>query len=509
MHTSYASRVLVNHKESVKMSGMEYENEKQKIKQKQSIVYQQAVDADQSTSAFEYPFSYWLKKNSYYHQRMQSFYQNKIPRNSSVLHVNCANGYMLDAVNAMVGVGIDVNKNYIAQAQKAYPHFQFFHGRMSDVTITYQFDYIVLSFATMEVDDIQGLLQQLHPFCHPGTRILVETYSYLWEPVLWMTQRLGLRRPTHFKNWLSRYDVQNFLHLAGFEQITTTTHMLMPMYIPIISWLCNVLLAPLPLFNRLCLHQNVIARPVQPVHSLHQHTVSVIVTCRNEKGNIERVVKECPRMGKHTELIFVEGGSKDGTLEEIQRIAQQYQHEWDVSWFVQEGTGKGDAVRKGFKHAKGDILMILDGDLTMPAQELPKFFEALIMGKGEFINGSRLVYSMESGAMRFLNLLANFFFGVVFSWLLDQRVKDTLCGTKVLWRNDYERIVANRAFFGLEDPFGDFDLLFGASKLNLKIIDMPIRYKDRTYGQTNIRRFWHGFILLWISLTAMRIYKFR
>jgi len=474
------------------------ENKNQEIKSKKNAAHEQA-----------YPFSYWLKKNNYYHQRMRLFYQNKIPRDSSVLQINCANGYVLEAVNATVGVGLDAHKNHITQAQEIYPHFQFFYGSIKDITIAYQFDYIVLSFATMEAHDIQTLLEQLHPFCHPGTRILVETYSYLWEPVLWISQKLGLRRPTHFKNWLSQYDVQNFLHLAGFEVITTTAHMLMPLYIPVISWVCNTLLAPLPFINSLCLHQNVIARPVQPAHSLQQSTVSVIVTCRNEKGNIERVVKECPRMGKHTELIFVEGGSKDGTLEEIQRIAKKYEHEWDISWFVQDGTGKGDAVRKGFRHAKGDIVMILDGDLTMPAEELPKFFEALVMSKGEFINGSRLVYSMESGAMRFLNLLANFFFGLIFSWLLEQRVKDTLCGTKVLWRKDYERIVANRAFFGLEDPFGDFDLLFGASKLNLKIIDMPIRYKDRTYGQTNIRRFWHGFILLWISLSAMRTYKFR
>jgi hypothetical protein len=457
----------------------------------------------------ERPFLYWLKKNSYYHQRMRSFYGNKISRNSSVLHINCANGYMLDAVSASVGVGIDMNKNHIAQAQEQYPHFIFFHGDISAISLTYQFDYIVLSFATMEAYDIQNLFEQLHPFCHAGTRILVETYSYMWEPVLWIAQKLRLRRPTNFKNWLSPYDVQNFLHLAGFEGITTPGHMLMPLYIPVISWICNVLLAPLPGINRLCLHKNVIARPIRSLDMSSSYTVSVIVTCRNEKGNIERVVQECPRMGKHTEIIFIEGGSKDGTLEEIQSIAQKYKDTWDISWYVQDGIGKGDAVRKGFSRAKGDILMILDGDLAVPAQELPKFFHALITNKGEFINGSRLVYSMEAGAMRFLNVLANFFFSVLFSWLLEQRIKDTLCGTKVLWKKDYEHIVAQRALFGLEDPFGDFDLLFGASRLNLKIIDMPIHYKERTYGQTNIRRFWHGFILLWISLIAMRQFKFK
>jgi glycosyltransferase involved in cell wall biosynthesis len=256
------------------------------------------------------------------------------------------------------------------------------------------------------------------------------------------------------------------------------------------------------------LHQWIIARPQAVVRNPNTLTVSVVIPCRNEEGNVENAVLRIPAMGCRTQIIFVEGNSTDNTLQEIKRVAHAYP-EKNISWMVQDGKGKGDAVRKGFAHATGDILMIQDGDLTAPPEELPKFFDALVQGKGEFINGSRLVYGMEDKAMRFLNLLANFFFGKLFSWLLGQKVKDTLCGTKVLWANDYKNIVANRSFFGDFDPFGDFDLLFGAAKLNLKIIDMPVHYKNRLYGQTNIRRFVHGWILLGMSVVALKKFKCR
>jgi len=231
-------------------------------------------------------------------------------------------------------------------------------------------------------------------------------------------------------------------------------------------------------------------------------STTIVIPCRNERGNIEAAVQRIPPFGGHQEIIFVDGHSTDGTIEEIQHVMAAYPDK-DIRLLVQDGTGKGDAVRKGFAQATGDILMILDADLTMPPEDLPKFYDAIASGKGEFINGCRLVYPMESQAMRTLNLLGNKFFSMAFSWLLNQRIKDTLCGTKVLFRRDYERLVTNRHYFGDFDPFGDFDLLFGASKLNLHILEIPIRYQDRTYGSTNIQRFAHGWLLL-----KMTVYGF-
>lgn len=453
------------------------------------------------------PYEYWLKKNWYYHTKIAQHYRSFIPEHARVLQVSCKNGFLLAAVNPAYGVGVDNDTTEITHAQQCYPQHQFYTSSLRDIP-SQSFDYIIVSLAIMEAEDIQDFFEQLHQFCDSKTRIVIDFYSQLWEPVLWITQKLLLRRSTALKNWLSIQDIHNFLSLAGFEVITQEHSLLMPLYIPFVSWFLNTCIAPIPLINRLCLNQWIIARPYPQIQNPKNYTVSVIIPCRNERGNVEAAVIRCPEMGKKTEIIFVEGHSKDNTLEEIKRVQQQYP-EKNIRWYVQPGKGKGDAVRLGFEKAVGDVLMIQDADLTAPPEELPKFFNALITGKGEFINGCRLVYGMESGAMRILNLIANYCFGLGFSWLLGQSIKDTLCGTKVLLKIDYEKIVKNRAFFGNFDPFGDFDLIFGAAKLNLKIIDMPVHYKSRSYGTSQISRFRHGFLLLGMSLLALRKFKLK
>jgi glycosyltransferase involved in cell wall biosynthesis len=265
----------------------------------------------------------------------------------------------------------------------------------------------------------------------------------------------------------------------------------------------------MPLFNSLCFTNFIIAKPkVSAGADNKDYSVSVVIPARNEAGNIENAVKRMPKMGNSTEIIFVEGNSTDDTFDEIKRVCKKYIDKIDVKYVKQKGRGKGDAVRKGFSIAKGDILMILDADLTVPPEDLTKFYNAIACGHGEYINGTRLVYPMEKEAMRFLNRLGNRFFSIIFTWLLGQRITDTLCGTKVLFKKDYERLVANRKFFGDFDPFGDFDLLFGCSKLNLKIIEVPIRYQARQYGSTNISRFKHGWLLVKMVVFALNKIKF-
>jgi hypothetical protein len=458
--------------------------------------------------ALEQSYDYWLKKNWYYHSWIARLYCSFIPKGSKVLQISCKNGFLLNATEPSLGMGIDEDLACITQAKECYSNYQFYAGNLKSIPVDQKFDYIMISLATMEVDDVQELFEQLHKSCHDTTKIVIDFYSILWEPILWVTQKLSLRRPTVLKNWLSSHDVINFLSLAGFEVITRDRYMIMPKYIPLISWVLNTFIAPLPGINWFCLSQWIVGRPVPVKKNPNDYSVSIIVVCRNERGNVENAVQRCPMMGKSTELIFVEGHSKDNTLEEIRRVQSAYP-EKNISWYVQPGKGKGDAVRLGFEKATGDVLMIQDGDLTAPPEELTKFFHALISGKGEFINGSRLVYGMESEAMRILNLIANYCFAMGFSWLLGQPIKDTLCGTKVIFKTDYDKIVKNRSFFGEFDPFGDFDLLFGAAKLNLKIVDVPVHYKNRSYGTSQISRFRHGFLLLCMSFIALRKFKFK
>jgi Glycosyltransferases involved in cell wall biogenesis len=234
----------------------------------------------------------------------------------------------------------------------------------------------------------------------------------------------------------------------------------------------------------------------------------VIVPARNETGNIDNILARCPMMGPGDEVVFVEGNSTDDTWEKIQAAARTYQGPHRLIVAQQKGKGKGDAVRVGFDLAKNEILMILDADLTTPPEELPKFYAAIAGNKAEFVNGSRLIYPMEKEAMRFFNILGNKFFAAAFSFVLGQRFKDTLCGTKVLSRAHYQRLAAARNFFGEFDPFGDFDLLFGAARMGLKIVEVPVHYRERQYGTTNIQRWRHGLLLLRMLVFAARRLKF-
>ncbi|MBP1671798.1 MAG: hypothetical protein H6Q22_1370, partial [Bacteroidetes bacterium] len=281
-----------------------------------------------------------------------------------------------------------------------------------------------------------------------------------------------------------------------------------PLNIPVLSLMANRYLAKIYPLRLFCMSNFTIARKAPETGTQdRKYLVSVIVAARNEKGNIASLFKRIPEIGAGTEIIFVEGGSSDNTFETIRSEIEKNPGR-RASVFRQTGKGKGDAVRLGFSKAKGDILMILDADMTVSPEDLPLFYNALVSGKGEFINGVRLVYPMESEAMRFWNLVGNKFFSLAFTWLLDQPIKDTLCGTKVLTKENYEKIAANRSYFGEFDPFGDFDLIFGAAKLNLKIVDMPIRYRDRQYGTTNISRWRHGMILLRMAVFAASRIKF-
>lgn len=370
------------------------------------------------------------------------------------------------------------------------------------------YDYIVASDVLGNTPDIVEFLQDVRHALADDGRVIITQYSALWEPILRLATKIGLRRAVLEQNWLSMYDLQNFSHLAGFEVVKSGNKMLLPIYIPLLSTFCNSILANLWPFSLLGLFHYVVIRKSDRSKRFLNPSISIVVPARNEAGTIEKIVTELPDLGAFTEIIFIEGNSTDDTYAEVERVAAAHGEERKILYAKQSGKGKGDAVRKGFDMATGDILAIYDADMTVPANEMKKFYDAIVSDKGDFINGSRLVYPLERDSMRVLNFFANKFFSMAFSTILGQPLKDTLCGTKVLWRKDYERIKQGRSFFGDFDPFGDFDLLFGAAKLNLKIIDVPIHYQERIYGATNISRWKHGWLLLKMTIFAARKIKF-
>lgn len=442
----------------------------------------------------------------YYHHRLEQVFRFLIPKGSRVLEVGCGQGDLLASVQAEYGVGIDFSNEMIQLASVRHPQQTFLQFDAHQMPVFEKpFDFVILSDLVNDVWDVQTILNQLKPLVHPQSRIILNIYNRLWEIPLKIAQGIGVAKPLTYQNWLTNKDMQNLLELCGFEIIRTWHEILFPLSIPLLSPFFNHFLARLWPFNHLCMTNFMIARPKPPQKNT-QASVSVIVPARNEAGNILEIFERVPQMGSFTELIFVEGHSHDNTFETIQKTQPLFNYPCQI--FQQSGVGKGDAVRLGFQKARGDILMILDADLTVPPEDLPRFYDAITQGNGDFINGVRLVYPMEKEAMRFLNFLGNKFFSMAFSWLLGQSIKDTLCGTKVIWKTDYEKIAQNRSYFGDFDPFGDFDLIFGAAKLTLKIIDIPIRYRERRYGTTNIQRWKHGLLLLRMLGVAARRLKF-
>jgi SAM-dependent methyltransferase len=440
----------------------------------------------------------------YYHRRLADMYSFLAAPGQRVLEIGCALGDLLAAVRPSYGIGVDISQAMVEQAAQRHPDLKFIQADAHNLDLGEKFDVIILSDLLNDVWDVQTIFGQVKQMSLPHTRVIINSYSRLWEPGLGLAEKLGLARPCLYQNWLTVEDIANLLYLSDFEVIRTWPDILWPLRTPLLDAFCNRFLVKFWPFSQLALTHMIVARPI-PAQKEKEARVSVIVPARNEAGNIPHIFERMPEMGLGTEIVFVEGHSRDNTYEVIEAAIADHP-ERSCKLFRQTGVGKGDAVRKGYAESSGDILMILDADLTVPPEDLPRFYAVLSSGKGDFANGVRLVYPMEKEAMRYLNLLGNKFFSLAFSWLLGQPVKDTLCGTKVLWKADYERIAANRAYFGDFDPFGDFDLLFGAARMNLKIIDLPIRYRERTYGTTNIQRWKHGWLLLkMVGFAASRI----
>ena len=452
----------------------------------------------------------WRELNAAYHAEDLKFMRFLIPPGKRVLELGCGIGHLLADIEPSYGVGIDFAPKAVTRAKLLYPHLQFVLGDAENpdtlAAIKGPFDYVVIADTVGMFEDIDNTLRLINQLCDSSTRIIISYYSHLWEPVLKTAEALRLRRKQPKINYIATADFLNLMDLAEFEVINREQRQLLPLRLFGLGPLINRFIAPLPGIRRLCLRTYLVGRPVRLFQD-RKLSVSILIPCRNERGNVENAIRRMPRFGSAQEILFVEGNSSDATYEECQRVRDAYCGQWDITVLKQDGKGKGDAVRKGFAAAKHDVLMILDADLTMPPEALPKFHAVIESGKADFVNGTRLVYPMEHEAMRPLNFLANRLFAYLFSYLVNTRLTDTLCGTKVLMRKDYEVLARERGYFGNFDPFGDFDLIFGAAKQNLKLIETPIHYKARTYGETQISRFRDGWLLLKMVWFAYRKLK--
>jgi len=469
----------------------------------------------------------WYRRSRYYHDYLERSLRAMIPAGSSVLELGCGTGNLLAALQPSRGVGLDLSPEIVKVAQKNFPQLKFVVGDAEDFQITgTTFDFIVASDLVGELEDIAAMLESVREVSNERTRLILTFHNPALEGVLRGAQRFGWSMAPARHNWVGRLTMTTLLELADYRVEKVDHGLLVPIPVPAVAPLANRYLSGRRAFSYIDLVNFVVARPIVPRPQAEALSVTVLIPCRNEIQNIEPAGERTPEMGSHTEILFVDGSSTDGTKERIEEVIERYRGKRDIRLLLQVPDadyarpkddpdaptvmlklGKGDAVRKGFDVAGGDVLMILDADLTVPPEDLPRFLEPIATGKADFVNGTRLVYPMEEQAMKFVNYLGNWFFSVLFTWLLEQPIRDTLCGTKALRKKDYERIKAGRAHFGEFDPFGDFDLLFGASRCGLRIIEVPVRYRKRTAGVSKVRVSQHGWLLIGMSFIGLRRLK--
>ena len=453
--------------------------------------------------------SLWIKKAKGFYSEDIRAMKEYIPKNSKVLEIGCGNGNLIAALDPSVGVGIDISKGMIVEAKNNYENKDFIEDDIENTNVLKKvnqiFDFIIISDTIGYLNDIENTFNELHKVCSADTRIIVSYYSPFWEPILNIAARLKFKMPELQKVLLSENDISTLLNSSGFETVKKQKKILFPFKFFGLGWFINRFIASLPIFSYFCLRSYVICRSMKKASLDLPKSASVIIPCRNEKGNIRNALERLPKFTQDIEIIFVEGHSKDGTWEEVKAVIADksfINKGFKMSAIQQKGIGKADAVFEAFSIATKDVLIILDGDLTVPPEDIPKFWKKISQGEAEYINGSRLVYPMENEAMRFLNYIANKSFSILFTWLLGQRYTDTLCGTKVIRKRHFDKACERNKDLGDFDPFGDFFIIFGAARLNLKMIEVPIRYRAREYGETQISRFSHGLLLVKMVIFA-------
>jgi len=449
----------------------------------------------------------FIDRNRYYYDQIVKLLQFIIHPDSSVLHVGCQTGELLHRLRPSRGVGIDISDELISIAQNQHAHLEFVSQEMPEVSSSGVFDYVLISNIG-EVIDFRDQFVQLKKIGDSRTRYVIYKYNHLWEPVVYLAEKLGIKYPLSQQNWLAHDDVDNLLNLAGYEIVKTYRTLLFPKYIPVLSWIFNGFIQSIPLIRRLCFIEVIVAKIADNPRIEADASVSIIIPCKDEEGNIEPAISRIPEIGSHTEILFCDDKSDDNTVSEVQRMQKQFPDR-DIKLVHGPGICKADNVWSGFEAATGDVLIILDGDLTVMPEELPHMVDVLTNGTAEFVNGSRMIYPMEPDAMRMLNQFGNKAFSLAFTFILGQKIKDTLCGTKIFWREDWNSIKELIPNWGPKDRWGDFDLIFGAAMLHLKITEFPVHYQDRIEGVTKMtRRFFNAWNMFKKCLYAHRRFSY-
>ncbi len=437
--------------------------------------------------------SRWKRKMAAYREHTIKFLSQVVPENKKVLLIGCLTSEILEALRPSYGVGLDVSEEAVrlARANCQNPNVRYHCALPEEYKTTEKFDYVILLNVVDHSDDVLALVDSVSKFVHEDSRVILSMLNPLWHPLVKFASRLKIRIPDHKRNLVGSRILGTALEIKSFKVMDKCRRVLVPKRIPLFSWLCNQFLSRLPGFNSLCFIQYVTAKPAE-LKKTNRSSCSVIIPCYNEEGNITECINRVPHMGSFTEILVVNDGSKDKTEEIVRNLTPTFPNLTLITYA--KNQGKGNAVLKGLRAAKGDVVMILDADMTVPPEELTDFFEALESKTADFASGTRFLYPMEREAMRLANYFGNILFSKLVEVIVGSECSDTLCGTKAMRKIDF-------ADFELEDSaWGDFDLIFHAARRKLKCVEIPVHYKSRVAGESKMKAFSSGISFLKLCL---------
>lgn len=443
-------------------------------------------------------------RHRYYYTQIQRLLKFLIPPGKSILYFGCYREDVIYSLDASSSVVINEEVDERISKNKSV---EFVHCKYHLYNPQQEYDYIILDTVIGKTENINLLLRNISSACSSHTRIIIHQENYLWRPLLNFAASFGLKKQEKTQNWLSIKDVETYLETAGFESTRVYKKNIFPLKAGFLGPILNHFFSTIPVLDFLKLDQFIVGRFNKPFTQLKSSSsLSICLTVKDEEHNIEPIVSSLPVLCENQEILFVEGNSTDNTAKEIERMKMLFPHK-NIRLIKQPGKGQGDAIHTGFKEAKGEIIILYEGDGTSEPYDIQYFYEAIEAGRFEFIEGSRFVYPLSHKCMPLANKIGNVVFAKWFSFFLNQRTTDVLSGIKAIRKKDYEKIYNTWGFLGIPDPFGDFELLFGSARYGLKIGEIPIRYKPRVFGESKTSVFKHGWYLLKMAFTGYFIFR--
>tara|TARA_B110000977_G_scaffold125183_1_gene160299 strand:+ start:1495 stop:2904 length:1410 start_codon:yes stop_codon:yes gene_type:complete len=441
----------------------------------------------------------FLKKKNFLFDEISKALNYLINDSNYVKFFCCGNSSIVNKVNSKNIYINEINNTFINSLTKSEIK------KEDEINKNLNFDHIVIAdiehqkFITKNLIDLN---EKIDNEC----RVIVLSKSIFWSTLINFYKKIKNIGPDK-NNFLPYSNLRKIFLNTNFEIVKNEKIIFFPFQFSLLTKFINQIFR-FPVLNFFCMINLTVLKKVQKKnYQAEGKKISFIIPCKNEGGNIKFFYEKIINSTINAEFLFGNDNSSDNTLDEIKKLQQAIPNK-EIKIYDGPGVCKSENVYKGINLASGEIILIYDADLTVSFDDLVNSINLLLKTDADFINCTRMIMPQQKNAMKFLNFYGNLFFAFLFSILFKQKITDTLCGTKIFFKKDWEQIKKYNNTWGAKDLWGDFDLLLGAYKNNLKIVENPISYTDRKEDETKMTGIIKNSIRMLI-ITFVAYYKLR